>query len=160
MFERVYTMTDYHDGPREGVADFNGAPYKYRALFVPFDERDFDAFELSPLTPAVFALEAEAWAIWCRFEAACVAVPRASDVPKADWGALPDERARRRELSAAITAATAMALDPRVVCAGKFRARAAAAQLPVPFSQVPLEVEWTLVECDAAPSNPNTVQLT
>ena len=146
MFERVYTMTDYHDGPREGIADFNGAPHKYRALFVPFDERDSDTFELSPLTPAAFALEAETWAIWCRFEAACVAGPSVSDIPHEDWGALPDERVRRRELSAAIAAATAIAPGPHVVCAGEFRARAAAAPLPVPFSQVPLEVEWTLVE--------------
>jgi hypothetical protein len=28
-FEKVYTMTDYYDGPRRGIADFDGRPHFY-----------------------------------------------------------------------------------------------------------------------------------
>jgi len=30
-YERVYTMTDYYDGPRKGIADFEGRPHLYEA---------------------------------------------------------------------------------------------------------------------------------
>lgn len=32
-FERVYTVTDYHDGPRRGIADFNGKPHLFVSEF-------------------------------------------------------------------------------------------------------------------------------
>ncbi len=49
-FEHVYTVTDYYDGPRGGVAEFNGVPHVYRSLFLDSeDEWDAERFELSPL---------------------------------------------------------------------------------------------------------------
>ena len=32
-FERVFTMTDFYDGPRCGIANFDGRPHVYDALF-------------------------------------------------------------------------------------------------------------------------------
>jgi hypothetical protein len=30
-YERVHTMTDYYDGPRKGLANFEGMPHLYEA---------------------------------------------------------------------------------------------------------------------------------
>src|SRR5687768_8510315 len=37
-FERVYTVTDYWDGPREGIADFQDVPHLYRSIFLKEDD--------------------------------------------------------------------------------------------------------------------------
>src|SRR5688572_19946270 len=100
-FERVYTVTDYYDGPRGGVADFDGSPHVYRGLFsVSADDWQDDHFELGPLSPEGFALALEDWAMWVRFEAGfrAGAVPMPED--PADWGVLPAERVRHRDIQA------------------------------------------------------------
>jgi hypothetical protein len=53
-FERVHTVSDYFDGPREGLADYCGTPHRYKSvwdkaadesiqprIFVPFQGRTF-----------------------------------------------------------------------------------------------------------------------
>jgi hypothetical protein len=39
-FEKVYTVTDYYDDPRGGIADFCGKPHLYRSLFEDIDHKD------------------------------------------------------------------------------------------------------------------------
>jgi hypothetical protein len=63
-YERVYTVTDYYDGPRSGVASLGGRPHVYRSLWQDqADDWDDDRFELSPIAPEVLALALEDWAI-------------------------------------------------------------------------------------------------
>lgn len=38
--EHVYTMTEYYDGPRGGVADFRGTPHVYRSLWTDVGNTD------------------------------------------------------------------------------------------------------------------------
>src|SRR5690349_8375478 len=98
-FERVYTVTEYYDGPRGGVADFGGAPHVYRSLFLDVeDEYDSDRYELSPLSSDALALALEDWAIWERFESAYRTGQVTWSGVEEEWGALPDELARKREL--------------------------------------------------------------
>lgn len=53
-FERVYTMTDYYDGPRGGIADFERAPHLYGSLWLDHPDDDDDGrFEPSPVAPEV-----------------------------------------------------------------------------------------------------------
>jgi hypothetical protein len=65
VFERVYTMTSYYDGPREGIADFCGRPHTYCC---PVEFWDDDLFELRALDEETLTLALEDWAIWLRWE--------------------------------------------------------------------------------------------
>ena len=72
-FETVHTMTGYYDGPREGIADFCGVPHVYESMYADVADKPGvanDVFRLSSVTPEVFELALEAWAIWLRWETA------------------------------------------------------------------------------------------
>jgi hypothetical protein len=92
-FERVYTVTDYYDGPRGGVADFEGRPHVYEAESEE-DGRYAETFRLVPITPEQLALAQEDWAIWSRWYAAC----DAGSTTVATHPALPEERPRFDEI--------------------------------------------------------------
>lgn len=66
-WERVYTINDFWDGPRLGVADVNGLPHIYQSQFN--DRRDDfdDFFVVSPIDPELFQLILEDWEIWVRW---------------------------------------------------------------------------------------------
>src|SRR5687767_11405029 len=91
-FEPVHTVTGYYDGPAEGVAECGGVPHFY--CRVSEDGTD-DVFDLFPIDSESLALALEAWQIWQRFDRAYRMGAIAKDVSEAEWGALPDERARR-----------------------------------------------------------------
>ena len=143
-FERVYTVTDYYDGPRGGVADFGGVPHVYRSLFLdPEDEWDAERFELSPLSPEAFALALEDWAIWQRFERAYRAGEAEAPEAEKDWGALPEDQARCREIRPVLQQALAIDPEKRMIARAEFRVRE-----PIPVDlplgvMRPLEVRWT-----------------
>ena len=145
-FEPVHTVDKFYDGPREGVAAFRGTPHVYRALFSETDDLDARQFELGPISREVFELVMEAWAIWRRFEFAL----HMRDVPPSDagedWGALPTDRPRKRELDARL--ADRLVIDParRVLAHAEFRARHPFPEgLPEGIMR-PLEVRWRPVE--------------
>ncbi len=70
MFEKVYTMTDYYDGPRRGVTSFQGKPHLYESRFSNIDGKTEDSFFLMPITSDVFGLALEDQDIWLRWEKA------------------------------------------------------------------------------------------
>ena len=61
-FEEVFTVTDYYDGPRSGVANFNGKPHFYESIFR--DNNYSDIYWLTPVSNEVFLSALEDWAIW------------------------------------------------------------------------------------------------
>ena len=69
--DKVYTMTDWYDGPCEGVADFQGKPHHCccQTGYEPYDEPS--GYRLTPLDEEAFQLEIEDWAIWLRYYTAC-----------------------------------------------------------------------------------------
>jgi hypothetical protein len=71
-FETVYTVEDYYDGPRSGVADFNGQPHFYRSVYLDTDQwdADEDRFELTPIRPEIRDLAVEDFALWQRWQVA------------------------------------------------------------------------------------------
>ncbi len=93
-FEHVYTMTDWYDGPRGVVADFDGRPHAYFAE--PLEE----VFELRPVDDAYLVLAVEDWAIWLRWQAA----NRAGLTPIETHPALPADRARHDEITRTLEA--------------------------------------------------------
>lgn len=137
-FECVHTMTDYWDGPREGIANLRGAPHAYRS---PFNESidDYEHwFELRPIDEATFALALEDWAIWLRWEEAY----HAGLADLSTHPALPADRSRHDELASILAARLAALPDPPIRARGVFR--------PMPGHENAgrgrwLEVRWDIV---------------
>jgi hypothetical protein len=49
-------MTDYYDGPRQGVADYRGRPHLYESQWSDIDSDQEDTFLLTPITAETFKL--------------------------------------------------------------------------------------------------------
>lgn len=96
--EEVFTVTDYYDGPRQGIADFNGRPHFYDCIFDERRHNYSNLFRLTPVEPAVFQLAMESWAIWQRWESAF----HAGHADQKSHPALPEDRARHEELKVAL----------------------------------------------------------
>ena len=87
-FEEVFTVTDYYDGPRGGIANFNGEPHLYDCIFAEPDYSNL--YRLTPVSHELFLLALEDWAIWKRWERAF----NAGEVNHDSHPALPAERDR------------------------------------------------------------------
>ncbi len=133
-FERVYTMTDYYDGPRAGIASFAGTPHAYACPFEHWLPGLGDLYELRPVDPTTFRLALEDWEIWLRWEAARAA----GEIPLEPHGVLPEDRARADELDG-VLASRLDALPPPFRARGVFRTRLHDDHL----DRSDLEVEWT-----------------
>jgi hypothetical protein len=133
-FDRVLTINDYYDGPRLGIAEFNGVPHIYEAEFDHSNDEYGDTYFLSPIDSELLALTLEDWAIWCRWDAAY----KRHEVTLESHPALPTERHRHEELKRTI--GNRLKTDPtnRLY----FKAK---------FSPSPVEQEWdgTIVEWQA-----------
>ena len=142
-WERVYTVTDYYDGPRAGVADFAGVPHVYAAIFRDdLGEWDpDDRYELSPLAPDLLPYVLEYWGIWRRFELALKSGQIVAPPSESDWGALPVDRARKVELRNRL--AGALTIDParRTVARAEFRPAGEGPEYPLGVMK-DLEVRW------------------
>jgi hypothetical protein len=100
--EPVFTVYDWYDGPRSGAAEHQGQPVWYRSLFL--DDEDYEdehcRFELRPLTAEALGWEEERQAIYGRWEATRTEADRRGPAtPLEEFGALPEERERYRELN-------------------------------------------------------------
>src|SRR5258708_10860363 len=92
--ECVYTVTDYYDGPRKGIANYQGSPHIYECVFDEITGNYSDLFWLAPVDPETFQLAMEDWAIWQRWELAYHSGKTELDTHPA----LPHESARHVEL--------------------------------------------------------------
>jgi len=70
MYERVHTVLDFYDGPREGLADYGGAPHRYKCKWDAAADDWADTFDLTPVDAETFRLEIERWQIWRTWERA------------------------------------------------------------------------------------------
>jgi|SRR3982751_1550579 hypothetical protein len=68
--DQLLTVHDYYDGPRLGIAEWNGVPYIYEAEFDHSTDEYGDTYFLSPVDPSLLSLVMEDWGIWLRWEAA------------------------------------------------------------------------------------------
>lgn len=92
--ETVYTVTDYYDGPRRGVADFHGVPHAYESLFDDSEDEWASTFLLRPIDTPTLELALEDWQIFFRWR-------RAFDEGKAALDthpALPEDRQRHDQI--------------------------------------------------------------
>lgn len=118
-FETVYTVTDYYDGPRRGIADFGGRPHLYDSRFDGARDEYGDAYELRGVDDETFRLALEDWAIWLRWEDAF----QAGQTPQDTHPALPADRERHLEIEAILSQRLAALSGPVVRATAEFRPR-------------------------------------
>jgi hypothetical protein len=137
-YERVHTVVDYFDGPREGLADYHGCPHSYKSEWNEAADDWAATFELTPVDAATFELEIERWEIWRTWERAF----HSGQVPKESHPAVGGKNARYDELGKliALRMSALKPLEERLV--GAFRALQGQS-LPG-YMMRELEVEWTL----------------
>jgi hypothetical protein len=69
-YEQVFTVYDYHDGPRSGVADFHEIPHFYECVFDEKRDDYSEEYVLIPIRPDIFKLAMENWEIFLRWRRA------------------------------------------------------------------------------------------
>ena len=61
-----YTVNDYYDGPRLGIAEVDGVPHIYDAEFDHRSDEYGDTYFVSPVYKSLLALVLEDREIWLR----------------------------------------------------------------------------------------------
>ena len=98
LFERVYTIDEWDEGPRSGVANFAGVPHYFRSV-----GESRERFEVTPLPREIFELILEADALFHRWHPGPQTRTPSNDLPaRVVDGA---ERARYETLQSDIAAA-------------------------------------------------------
>ncbi len=62
--EKVYVENDRYDRPREGIADFNGTPHRFKSKFDDLKDEYSDIYFLIPISYDELDLEIEQWKIF------------------------------------------------------------------------------------------------
>jgi hypothetical protein len=97
-WDRVYTVNDYYDGPRLGIADVDGLPHIYESEFDYSSDEYSDTYFVSPVDESLLALVLEDWEIWLRWNSAF----KRGEVSIESHPALPEDRERHEALKIAI----------------------------------------------------------
>jgi hypothetical protein len=69
-YEPVLTVRDYWDGPRKGIAHFDGKPHFFECVFDEARDEYTNLFQLTPISPETLKIAMEAWKIWLEWEMA------------------------------------------------------------------------------------------
>jgi hypothetical protein len=130
-YEEVFTVTDYYDGPRIGIANYQGKPHLYDCIFD--DSKGYlNLFRLTPVSPEPFQFAMEDWRIWERWEAEYKAGHASIDTHPA----LPEDRERHDELRVILDSALRTNKERCVVIRGLFEEG----------RTLPLQVKWTVLD--------------
>ncbi len=97
-WERVYTVNDFWDCPRLGVANVSGQPHIYKSLFNDLKDDWEDFFVVSPIESEFLALVLEDWGIWIRWSEAF----DRGETSKETHPALPQDRSRHDQIKSLI----------------------------------------------------------
>jgi hypothetical protein len=114
--ETVYTITDWYDGARAGIADFGGSPHYYECQWDNNPDSDNNTYLLTPVNDYVFQLALEDWEIWRRYEAAS----RAGNAPPETHPALPEDRPRHDEIQILINGSLSIVPSKATKVTGEF----------------------------------------
>ena len=137
-YERVFSVYDYYDGPRRGVANFLGKPHLYECVF---DEEEGDysnLFRLTPIGEDALRLALEDWDIWRRWEYAF----RTGRATEDAHPALPEDASRHAELKLLLDKALVADEEKAITRIGQFCALGDRGALSKGVL-APLQVEWT-----------------
>jgi hypothetical protein len=128
-WERVYTVNDFYDGPRLGVANLRGKPHIYEAEFGEALDDYTGSFWLRENDQHLLTLVLEDCEVWLRWQQAY----KQGSATIESHPALPDDRARHDEIARFIG-------DQLTVKAGSPVLKLASFRGGVPND---LEVAWT-----------------
>ncbi len=98
LFETVYSVWDYYDGPRSGIADVRGEPCYFSCEWDEGADDWAEYFTLKRLATEALNLALEGETIWRNWEGAF----HRGEVPSSTHPALPEQNARYVELTAAL----------------------------------------------------------
>lgn len=115
-FEQVFTVTDYYDGPRQGVANFNGQPHFYDCIFSETEDGYSSLYRLTPISQDILNLVRESWAIWQRWELAF----QTGKTTLKSHPALPQDKARYEEIRAVLDPVLKTASETSIIRDGAF----------------------------------------
>jgi hypothetical protein len=139
-FERVYTVHDYYDGPRSGVADYLGRPHHYSCEWDDGADDYAETFALVEIDDCTVSLVLQQWEIWRRWEYAF----HRQEVPQATHPGLPGNDLHYAELQTAIKSRIANTLAKPVRARGVFRVDPNRPETPRGVMRE-LQVEWELL---------------
>lgn len=117
-YEVVFTVNDYQDGPRRGVANFRGSPYFFEGVFDDNADNYGDLYLLTPISQETFKTALENWELFLRWRASF----DSGKVGRDTHPALPQDKSRfeetRRELNGEVASKREKAFRVR----GRFEA--------------------------------------
>jgi hypothetical protein len=115
-FEKVFTVTDYYDGPRQGIANYTGSPHYYDCVFSDEKQDYTSVYSLTPISDEVFRLALEDWAIWRRWEQAF----HTGQTSLETHPALPEDAVRHGEIESLVAESLKMNRSTSIVREGNF----------------------------------------
>jgi len=140
-FGTVYTITDWWDGPRKGIAEFNSVPHFYESEFDDARDEWPKTFLLAPLDEVTSRPALEVWPIWERWGRA-VSEKRVARATKAN-PALPEDQVRRDQLEALLKDRLQIDSSKATRVTANFRRKGGEPEA-IELRR-PLEVSWTRV---------------
>lgn len=117
MLDKVHTILDFYDRPRIGVADFQGIPHTYEALWDPKADDYSNYWHLKAISPATFGLVMEDWKILRRWKQAY----HARETPISTHPALPEDQTRDKELAILLKDFLEFDLQQSIIVTAKFK---------------------------------------
>jgi hypothetical protein len=137
-FERVFTVTDYYDGPRGGIANYRDQPHLYTCEWNEAIDNYADTFLLSPVSGDTFLLALEDWEIWLRWERAF----HEGRVTQETHPILPEDRARYEEIESILKRVLVPDLEQAIRASAEFKPITLAAPGERVPGMVALQVRW------------------
>ena len=141
-FERVWTMTDYYDGVRGGIANFSGRPHLYESEWDERGDEYSSTFRLYPVSAEVFVAALEDWEIWLRWERAF----HEGSVSEDSHPALPQDRPRHESLKLILERELQIPNSGYVRALGEFRPVRSRVEGERNLGMLPLQVRWVVVD--------------
>jgi hypothetical protein len=109
-FETVFTVSEYYDGPRGGLANFHGIPHIYECVFDEQSDEYSDSYLLMPIGPEILAAAMTNWRIFRKWRTAF----DAGQTTLATHPALPEDKELYDATRLTMEGAIAMA-KPRAI---------------------------------------------
>jgi len=115
-YESVFTVTEYYDGPRGGLANFRGVPHIYECIFDEENDAYSDFYFVMPVGPELLAAAMTNWKIFLKWREAF----DAGQTTLATHPALPEDKPQYEEARRALERAIAEAKPGAIRVRGEF----------------------------------------
>jgi hypothetical protein len=116
--ESVFTVHEYHDGPRGGVANFHGVPHFYECIFDEKSDEYSDSYLLVAISQEAFKAALENWQVFLRWRKAF----DSGYVGRDTHPALPGDKTKYEETKRTLDQAVASGRDKAIRVRGEFEA--------------------------------------